>query len=88
MTLGKGFLDDLSNVDPLKDLSHLKGTSLIIHGGADEVVPVSEAYIYRQRLGNRSALHVIGRADHTFNWQDWEREVIDVTAKWLKRELS
>ncbi len=87
MVLGKGFLDDLPNIDPLRDLPQFKGTSLIIHGGADVVVPVSEAHVYHRRFGNHSALHIIGEADHTFNRQDWEREVIDVTTKWLKREL-
>ena len=87
LMLGIGFLDDLLQIDPLKDLSQFKGASLVIHGSEDTVVPVTEAHLYHEHLGNRSTLHIVDGADHTFNRSDWEGEVMEATAKWLKREL-
>jgi dienelactone hydrolase len=87
LMLGVGFLDDLPRIDPLKNLSQFKGASLIIHGSEDAVVPVTEAHVYHKHLGDRSTLHIIDGADHTFNRSDWEQDVIDTTVRWLKREL-
>jgi pimeloyl-ACP methyl ester carboxylesterase len=50
-------------------------------------VPATEAHLYHKHLGDRSTLHIIDGADHTFNRSDWERDVIKATARWLKREL-
>ena len=88
MVLGTGFLADLKKVENLlPKLKRYKGKTLVIHGGLDATVPASEAEIYRKALGKKAVVRIIKGADHTFNRKEWETDVIETTAKWLKRNL-
>jgi uncharacterized protein len=88
MVLGTAFLKDLKKAENLlPKLARFKGKALVIHGELDATVPVSEAEAYRKTLGQRAAVYILKGADHTFNRKEWEEEVIDTTAKWLKKKL-
>ena len=86
--LGKGFVEDLMKMEePLAKLDHFQGKALVIHGDGDAAVPVSEAEVYRERLGKKAEVHIIPGADHTFNRKDWEEKVIRLTVDWAKKNL-
>ncbi|MGE5530147.1 MAG: alpha/beta hydrolase family protein [Patescibacteria group bacterium] len=81
--LGKGFLDDLAQWDIYRRAAPYRGRVLLLHGGADETVPLSASERYREIYGGRAEMHVIAGADHTFNRCDWEEEVIGRTVEFF-----
>jgi dipeptidyl aminopeptidase/acylaminoacyl peptidase len=88
MVLGSGFLKDGKNLpNPLPGLSRFSGKALVIHGEADASVPVTEAQVYRDLLKKKAVVHILKGADHTFNRNEWEKTVIDITAVWLRDNL-
>jgi dipeptidyl aminopeptidase/acylaminoacyl peptidase len=86
-TVSKEFFESAARVDPLRELEKYRGDALIMHGDADPTVTIDHAQDYHRALP-QSALHIIKGADHTFNRMDWEKELIETTAQWLKQQLS
>jgi dipeptidyl aminopeptidase/acylaminoacyl peptidase len=85
--VGQGFFNSAARVDPLQELQKYRGEALILHGDADPTVSLDHAEDYHRALP-QSTLHIIKGADHTFNRMDWEKELIETTAQWLKLKLS
>jgi len=86
--LGSKFLADLKKLgDSFPLLRNFKGKALIIHGDKDRSVPVAEAFVYKKVLGPRATSRILKGADHTYNRKDWEKIVLETTAKWLKKNL-
>lgn len=86
--LGRSFLDDLRNVHPLKSAEKYGGPSLVVHGAADETVPLSDSADYRIALGGRCRLHHIANADHVFSSLPWKAEAIQVSREFLLDALA
>lgn len=87
LKVSRAFFDELPNVKPVELVSHFKGRALIVHGSYDTVVPVDDAQLYAEALGNRADLHIIEGADHTFAKCHHEEHVIRITCDWLKGQL-
>ncbi len=85
--LGINWLKGLDYHDALESAARFKGRVLIVHGGRDRAVPLSQSHLYLKNLGRRARLHVVRGADHTFNKVEWETEVIRKTVHWLKKTL-
>ncbi len=58
---------------------------LIVHGSADDVVPIREAQELFENARDPRSLYVVGGADHTFSRH--EAEVIPTTTSWLQCAL-
>jgi alpha/beta superfamily hydrolase len=86
--LGRALLDDLPNIDPLKEIEGYSGPSLVVHGTADESVPPSEGSDYRIALGGRCRLHHVAGADHVFSSLPWKTEAIEVSREFLVDALA
>lgn len=63
------------------------GPVLLIHGGADLSVPLEASQRYLKIYGEHAELMVIPEGDHTFNRVEWERQVIEKTAKFFREKL-
>jgi alpha/beta superfamily hydrolase len=86
--LGKGFIDDLANVDIYADAMQYDKKVLIVHGSGDQIVPLQiSSKDYAAIYGDRMKLHVIKNADHTFNKKEWEEEAIGITVKYLANAI-
>lgn len=88
--VGRGFIEGLVGYTPYTEVADGKTPVLVAHGNADQTVPVSHAHQFVESLqmaGNPHKLHIIEGADHTYNANPWETEVIDVTAKWFAQTL-
>jgi len=88
--IGKAFLQDLDNIDPLVGIAKSTAPILIVHGTEDQTVPLSESKaLYRVAKGRgvRTQRYIVKGADHTFNGVLWERRVIERTASWFKETL-
>lgn len=87
--LGRGFLDSALQISPLQEAQRYDGKVLIVHGTADQSVPVSEAKEYAAAFAKcQPRLHIIADANHTFNSQKWETELIKTTVEWMKENLN
>jgi len=85
--LGRKFFADLARVPrPVEALGAADVPALVVHGGADQSVPVGHAREFH-RLARRSRLVVLPGYDHTFNRSAWERKVIGLTARWLAAHI-
>ncbi|MFW5867933.1 MAG: alpha/beta hydrolase [Armatimonadota bacterium] len=83
--IGAGFLHDAVRVKPLEEIVRYAGPVLVVHGDADDVVPLDHARRYMHAVGSDDArLHVVERGDHTFSTPALEREVIGVTEDFLR----
>ncbi|MEO6906594.1 MAG: alpha/beta fold hydrolase [Abditibacteriaceae bacterium] len=87
--VGREFLENALQINPLQEAKQYDGKVLIVHGTADQSVPVSEAKEYAEAFAQcQPTLHMIPDADHTFNSQNWEAELIKTTTEWMKKYLS
>jgi dienelactone hydrolase len=99
LPLTTDILDDIERhadgrLDIQNAAARLKAPWLIVHGGADEAVPVQEARTLERASGNRAQLKIIKTGGHTFGarhpWQGSTRELdeaMDATVEWFVREL-
>ena len=99
LRLTTDILDDIDQnatgrLDIRAAAGRVKAPWLIIHGDADEAVPVEEAKVLEGSSSNRAHLLIVEGAGHTFGarhpWQGSTPElekVMDATVEWLGREL-
>ena len=85
--LSKDFIDEILNIVTYDKIEKFKGPVLIIHGDKDEVVPIEQAYKYKEILGDRAYLSIIKGADHTYNTKAWEDEVFNLVIKFSTGDL-
>jgi len=78
-------IKDREEIDQQELLSQLKEPILIIHGDADERVPVEHSRNAMQYLSEDSRLEVFEGAGHTF--EGYEDRLIDLTVEWIKEHL-
>jgi len=87
--VGQGFFENALQINPLQEARQYAGKVLIVHGTEDQSVPVSEANEYAEAFAQcNPELHIIEGADHTFNSQHWEADIIGTTVKFMEQVLS
>ena len=86
--VGRGFYESALQIKPLQEARQYAGKVLIVHGTEDQSVPVSEADEYAGAFAKCfPQLHIIQGADHTFNSQVWEADVIGTTVEFMRQIL-
>jgi alpha-beta hydrolase superfamily lysophospholipase len=88
-SLGRRFFQDLRHVPrPIESLGASGASALIVHGTADDAVPVADARAFAAACGpKRATLRLLAGFDHTFARTDRERRVIALTARWLRQRI-
>ncbi|MBE3575998.1 MAG: alpha/beta fold hydrolase [Firmicutes bacterium] len=86
--VGPAFFTDLSLHDLQAAAHRYSGPVLIVHGTADQSVPPEHARRYQAAFPGPKVLHWVDGADHTYNSFEWEQEVLQVTADWLRDRLA
>ena len=84
--LGPAFYREIEEycLDPVLDNVH---RCLVIHGDADELVPVSHAREIYRRLPEPKGIEVVAGADHRFSDARHRLHARTITLNWLKRFL-
>jgi dienelactone hydrolase len=84
--LGPAFYREIEEyrLDPVLDNVH---RCLVIHGDADELVPVSHAREISRRLPEPKGIEVVAGADHRFSDGRHRLHARTLTLNWLKRFL-
>lgn len=86
--IGEGFVRSVAGVCGPAELRGWRGRALIVHGTADEDVPLSHAEEYAAALGESARLLVLEEADHTFNSILHEGRVLSETLRFLREALG
>ncbi|MFL0248985.1 alpha/beta hydrolase [Clostridium neuense] len=86
--LGKNFMEDIKDIDIFKRASKYNKSSRIIHSKADEVVPFSTSKRYMDIYKDNSELKVIEDANHTFENNKWEKQIIDEVVRYFDEKLK
>lgn len=85
---GREFFADLAGWDIYRRAAPFPGRVLLIHGDADESVPLAASQRYQEIYGAHAELQVVPGADHTFNRADWKDDVIRRTVEFLSGEST
>ena len=89
--VGKAFYEELPEISPSALIQQFTGALLVIHGSADDVVPVSHGKRYYELMRERdapTALEIIDKGDHTFNTVASEQAVIAKSVAWFQQTLA
>jgi len=88
--VNRAFIKELAASRPLEAIVRSRAPVLIIHGDADQSVPVADAYAYqeaRDEAGLETALHIIQGAGHSFDALPWVDELVERSAAWFSERL-
>lgn len=88
LLLGKDFVEDIKKINIFERAAKYDKKSIIIHGNKDEIVPFSTSLKYLSIYGEKSELKTIDGANHIFEKNSWEEEVIEITKKYFDRMLN
>lgn len=81
------FFESLSQHQPFEQLRKFNGDVLLVHGTADDVIPVDYCFLYQKLFWLRSQgqceKEVIFQADHTFTGSLAKEQLLTKTRDWL-----
>lgn len=86
--IGKNFMEDIKNIDIFKRASKYNKKSMIIHSTSDEIVPFDTSKKYMDIYKENSELRIIKDANHTFENNKWEREIINIITEYFDKKLN
>ena len=86
--LNLSLLDDLESLDVPAAVKKITCPVLILHGDADEVVPVEEAYEINACLTNSTRLSILPGTDHRLSDPAIMRRAIAEALDWLTQHVS
>jgi pimeloyl-ACP methyl ester carboxylesterase len=82
--VGRAFAEDFKDLDVYGRAKRYTGPVLLIHGSHDETVPYQVSEQYRDlAYGSNATLRIVQGANHTFDSQRWEGEVMDAIRAFL-----
>jgi alpha/beta superfamily hydrolase len=84
--LGKAFFKDLPNHRLLPLLPKVVNC-MVIHGEADELVPVDQAWEIFHGLGSPKEIHVIEAADHRLTHSSHRQRAMGLSTEWFRKFL-
>jgi len=83
LMMTREFFSDAERFDLKNEIAGLEPSLLIVHGDADEIVPVAEAYEARSRKPEGSELFIAADADHMFSNPTHQESVSRKVVKWF-----
>jgi uncharacterized protein len=84
--LGKTFMRDLKKHRLLPLLPRVSNC-LVIHGEADELVPVDQAWEIFHHLGPDKEIHIVEGGDHRLTDPSHRQRAMDLSVAWFKKYL-
>ena len=84
--LGPAFYQDVLHLKPLEAFKRYRGPVLVVHGEADESVPLDHARAWARVRPDAESLFIPG-ASHTFASPEAEGQVLEATGRWLAQRL-
>ena len=87
LQLSTEFFADAKQYDLTGTIKSLKTPLLVIHGDADEIIPVKDAYLAKALNPEYMELAVIPGADHMFSNEVHRSQTVKRVVKWFKEHL-
>jgi putative redox protein len=85
--LNVSLLDDLERLNVLEAVRRIRCPVLILHGDADEVVPVAEAYELHESLNSAKRLAIFNNTDHRFSNPEVMQGAMTEALDWLTEHV-
>jgi pimeloyl-ACP methyl ester carboxylesterase len=85
---GERFFEDARAQDVLAAVRRLSAPLLVLHGAADEVVPVEDAYAIHASAGGPKTLKILPGVDHRFTAPQALEEALQTATEWFENYLS
>jgi dienelactone hydrolase len=89
--VGRAFIEELAAARPLESVVKCAAPFLLIHGEADEAVPVADTHAYEaalQKAGRTVKKKVIRGAGHTYDSVPWLETLVADSTAWLAGHLA
>lgn len=86
--LRAGFFADIRQYDLCRSVAGIGCPLLVVHGSADEVVPVSDAHELYQSASEPKRLVIIEGGDHAFNDLRHLEQVMGLTLDWFEQYIK
>jgi uncharacterized protein len=87
LNLSTEFFTDAKSYDLPETIKSLKTPLMVVHGDADEIIPVQDAYLAKTYNPECTELVVISGADHMFSAEMHRTQVSKLVVKWFKEHL-
>jgi putative redox protein len=88
LKLTEAFFADASQYKLSQVLADLQVPMLVVHGDADEIIPVAEAHKARDANPDAVQLEILPGADHMFSDRRQRREFARKAAAWFRRQAD
>jgi putative redox protein len=85
--LDTGFFADIKRYDIRQRVRDMRKPLLVMHGGADELVPVEDAHQIYNAAGEPRKLEIVEGADHAFSGILWQERLFKSVLEWFERYL-
>jgi esterase/lipase len=87
LQLSTDFFADAKQYDLAGTMKSLKMPLMVVHGDADEIIPVKDAYLAKTLNPEHMELAVISGADHMFSNEVHRSQTVKLVVKWFKENL-
>ena len=87
LQLSTEFFADAKQYDLPETVKSLQTPLMVIHGDADEIIPVQDAYLAKTLNPEYTELVVIPGADHMFSAEMHRSQTVKLVVKWFKEHL-
>lgn len=87
LQLSTKFFTDTKQYNLPETIKSLKTPLMVVHGDADEIIPVQEAYLAKTMNPEYTELVVISGADHMFSAEMHRSQTSKLVVKWFKEHL-
>lgn len=87
LQLSTEFFADAKQYDLPETVKSLQIPLMVIHGDADEIIPVQDAYLGKTLNPEYTKLVIIPGADHMFSAEMHRSQTVKLMVKWFKEHL-
>ena len=87
LQLSTKFFADAKQYNLPETIKSLQTPLMVVHGDADEIIPVQDAYLSKTYNPEFTELVVISGADHMFSAEMHRTQVSKLVVKWFKEHL-
>jgi len=86
LEISKHFFADAEQYNLPEIVGALQPPLLVVHGDADEIIPVQEAYEAQRLNTDKTTLAVVPDADHMFSNAEHRRRISELVVAWFKKQ--
>jgi putative redox protein len=87
LQLSTKFFTDAKQYDLPEAVKSLQTPLMVIHGDADEIIPVQDAYLAKTLNSENTELVIIPGGDHMFSAELHRTQISKLVVKWFKEHL-